>query len=50
MYKERTKKYKKNIKMWRKLSAMRDAGLKFCQDGAMLVRMVLGVMEMHKKA
>ena len=40
----------KNINMWRIWSAMRDAGLKFCQNGAMLVRIDLDVMETHKKA
>ena len=29
---------------------MRDAGLRFCQNGAMLVRINLDVMETHKKA
>ena len=42
--------YKKNIKMWRTWSAMRDAGLKFCQNKAVLGRIDLEAMEMHKKA
>ena len=45
-----TKKSKKNIEMWRIWSAMRDAGLRFCQDEAVLGRIDLEVMEMHKKA
>ena len=41
---------RKKIKMWRIWSAMRDAGLRFCQNEAVLVRIDLDVMETHKKA
>ena len=44
------KKVQKNIKVWRIWSAMRNTGLRFCQDEAMHVRMVLDVMETHKEA
>ena len=40
----------KNIKMWRNWSAMRDDGLKLCQNGAILGRIVLDVLGTHKKA
>ena len=50
MYVFNEKREKKNMKMWRIWSAMRDAGLRFCQNGAMLVRIDLDVMETHKKA
>ena len=38
------------MKMLRIWSAMRDAGLRFCQDEAVPVRIDLDVMETHKKA
>ena len=36
-----------NVEIW---SAVRDAGLKFCQNEAVLGRIILEVMETHKKA
>ena len=36
--------------MWRIGSAMRDTGLRFCQNGAVLVRIDLDLMETHEKA
>ncbi len=40
-------KVEKHIKMQRCWSVVRDAELKFCQNGAMLVRIISEVMERH---
>ena len=42
-------KIQENIKTLISWSAMRDDGLKFCQDGAVLGRIILEVRETHKK-